>query len=140
MQYKFITWARTLLSYYVLRSKLNNKRNIFYERSILIKQLWLEMIKKNGAQSQSIYRGGSFMKNVSFVETQTKCHIFKIWWTIPLKLLTHFQRTTWSYFEQHFSLLFLVRVIYRDGPFIRNVSFVETRKKCFIFKIGEQSL
>ena len=26
-------------------------RNIFYERSILIKQLWLETIEKNGSQS-----------------------------------------------------------------------------------------
>ena len=31
-----------------------NKRNIYYERYISIKQLWLEIIEKNGAQSQSV--------------------------------------------------------------------------------------
>ena len=31
-----------------------NKRNIFRERSISIEQLWLEIIEKNGAQSQSV--------------------------------------------------------------------------------------
>ena len=29
---------------------------------------------------------------------------------------------------------------YRDEPFIKNVSFGGARKKCYIFKIGEQSL
>ena len=31
-----------------------NKGNTFYERSISIKQLWLDIIQKNGAQSQSV--------------------------------------------------------------------------------------
>ena len=31
------------------------KRNIFYERFISIKPLWLEIIEKKGAQSQSVY-------------------------------------------------------------------------------------
>ena len=31
-----------------------NKRNIYYRRSISMKQLWLEIIEKNGAQSQSV--------------------------------------------------------------------------------------
>jgi len=31
-------------------------------------------------------------------------------------------------------------LFYRDGPFIISVSFVETQKTCYIFKIGEQSL
>ena len=31
-----------------------NLRNIFYKRSISIKQLWLETIEKIGAQSQSV--------------------------------------------------------------------------------------
>ena len=49
--------------------------------------------------------------------------------------ITYITRTD---FEQHFSQLFRVRV--RDGDFIKNVSFVEKRKKCYISKIGEQSL
>ena len=44
-------------------------------------------------------------------------------------------------FEHHFSQLFRVRgFLYRDGPFVRNVSFVETQEKCYSFKIEEQSL
>jgi len=31
-------------------------------------------------------------------------------------------------------------LFYRDGPLIKIVCFVETRKKCYILKIGEQSL
>ena len=42
-------------------------------------------------------------------------------------------------FEHHISQLFESELFYRDGPFINNVSFVETRKKFCIFKIGEQS-
>ena len=44
--------------------------------------------------------------------------------------------------EHHFSQLSRVELFYRNEPFIKikNVSSVETRKKCYIFKIGEQSL
>ena len=31
-------------------------------------------------------------------------------------------------------------LFYRNAPLIKNVSFVETRKKCYVFKIDEQSL
>ena len=47
---------------------------------------------------------------------------------------------TQTNFEHHFSQLFLVKLFYRGGPFIKNVPFVETRKMSYIFKIGEQSL
>ena len=39
-----------------------------------------------------------------------------------------------------FSIISNEKLFYRDGPFIKNVSFVGTRKKCYIFKISEQSL
>ena len=41
-----------------------------------------------------------------------------------------------SYFLEYFES----ELFYRDGPFIKNVSSVETRKKCYIFEIGELSL
>ena len=40
----------------------------------------------------------------------------------------------------HFHNYFVLELFYRDGPLLTNVSFVGTRKKCYIFKIGEQSL
>ena len=38
-----------------------------------------------------------------------------------------------------FSIILSQSCFYRDGPLIKNVSFVKPRKKCYIFKIGEQS-
>ena len=44
-------------------------------------------------------------------------------------------------FEHHiFSIISSQSCFYQDGPFIKIDSVVEARKKCYIFKIGEQSL
>ena len=39
-----------------------------------------------------------------------------------------------------FSIISCQGCFYQDTPFIQNVSFVETQRKCYIFKIGEQFL
>ena len=48
-------------------------------------------------------------------------------------------RSDWLW-AQYFLDYFESELFYRDEPFIKNVSFVGTRKKCYIIKIGEQSL
>ena len=42
-------------------------------------------------------------------------------------------------FEHLFLNYFESELIYRDGPSIKNVSFVRARKECYIFKIVKQS-
>ena len=54
----------------------------------------------------------------------------------PTEYCYIYRRTLSTIFLNYFAS----QLFYRDGPFIINVSFVETRKKCYIFKIGEQSL
>ena len=93
-----------------------NKRNIFYERSILIKKLWLKIIEKNGTQSQSVLyiyiiyttrtdfdHNFSQLLRVRVVSSRwTPYEIFfcwdtknllniQNWWTIPLSLSTGYK-------------------------------------------------
>ena len=68
---------------YIKRISCLNKRNKLHERSISIKQFWLEIIWKNGAQSQSDR-------------------------VLLYMLYIYITRTD---FKHHFSQLFLVRVI-----------------------------
>ena len=62
-------------------------------------------------------------------------HIIKsnlVPWKMVLKFSPCYIYNITEYFESE--------LFYRDGPFIINVPFVGTREKCYIFKIGEQSL
>ena len=94
-----------------------NERNIFYKRSISIKQLWLEIIEKIGC-SKSV-RPSTVTNYVYNMYNSTRSD----WRWAPYFL---------NYFESG--------LFYWGRPFIKDVSFIETRKKCYIFKIGEQSL
>ena len=81
---------------YITFFSYHKERNIFYERFISIKQLWLEIIEKIWC-SQT-------------VRPSTVIYVIYI---------------TRTEFEHHFSQLFLVRVVLSRWSFHKNVSFVE---------------
>ena len=88
------------------------ERNIFYKRFISIKPLWLEIIEKRGCTKS--------------VRPSTVIYIIYI--------------TRTDFVHPFFSIISSQSGFYRDEPFIKNVSFGGARKKCYVFKIGEQSL
>ena len=90
---------------YVIFFSCLNRRNIFYERPISIKQLWLEIIEKIGCSKS--------------VRPSTVIYMFIILYH-GLSLSTIFLH----YFESE--------LFYRDRPLIQNVPFIKTQKKLFV--------
>ena len=89
------------------------ERNIFYKWFISIKPLWLEIIQKKGCTK--------LVRDICIYNIYNSTRSY--WLCAPSFL---------NYFESEW--------FYRDELFIKNVSFGGARKKCYIFKIGEQSL
>ena len=87
-----------------------NKRNIFHKRFISIKRARTRNNWENGAQSQSV-----------------------------LYIIYNSTRSDWLW-APYFLNNFESELFYPDGTYMNNFSFVETQEKCYIFKIGEQSL
>ena len=83
------------------------ERNIFYERSISIKQLWIEIIEKIGCSKS--------------VRPSTVVYIIYI---------------TWTYFEHHFSQLFRVRFVLSRWTFFK-IYFFRWDTRVIIFKFDE---
>ena len=81
------------------------KRNIFYKRLISIKPLWLEIIEKKGCTKS--------------VRVICIYNIYNSDWADWLWAL-------------YFLNCFESELFYRDGPFIKNVCFVETQKMLHI--------
>ena len=85
--------------------------NIYITEDHLIKQHRLEIIEK-------------------MVLKVSPCYVYDIY---------NSTRSDWLWLPS-FLNYFESELFYRDAPFTKNVSFVWARKKCYIFKIGEQSL
>ena len=88
------------------------ERNIFYKRFISIKPLWLEIIEKKGCT-----------KSVRVIYIIYIIVLGRIDFDHPIFSIISSQ--------SRFIEIYL---------FTKNVSFVGARKKCYIFKTGEQSL
>ena len=91
---------------------VSQQKNFFYKMPISIKQLWL---------------GDNWVNRVLKVSPTENCYINIIY-------------ITRTYFEHHFSQLSWVRIILSRWTFHKYVSFSVARKKCYILKIGGQSL
>ena len=94
---------------YITFSLCLNKRDIFYERAISIKQLWLEIIEKIGcSKSVSIYNMYHIYVYVSYMD----------WLWAPFFL---------NYFEPE--------LFYRNVPFIKKCFFCWDTKKLIYSKL-----